>query len=220
MSANLFGRWIAACLLVCLPGAAAGAAETALTGGVYLYAAGRQQPIPLSGYEVRLYDREKKIWLNPSITDAYGRYAFFGIAAKKYVLSVGKAGPHWRQNVWEQDVKAPGAVKPIVLSAAADIIPRASYQERSGEKNSYDFSLWLDVPEDQRQKIKSVTYVLNHPTFAQKEYASSKSEDGFRVGYRGWGCLNTVLIRIERQGAGSQITFRMCDELMGRTSGK
>jgi len=220
MNANLFVRWMALCLLVYAPGAAAGAQETALTGGVYLYAAGKQQPIPLSGYEVKLYDREKKEWSNSSVTDAYGRYAFIGIAAKKYVLSVSKAGPHWRQDVWEQEVRAPGSVPPIVLAAAADIIPHASYKERAGEKDSYDFSLWLDVPVEQRQKIKRVTYVLNHPTFSQKEYVSTKTQEGFPVGYQGWGCLNTVLIRIERQGGGSQITFRMCDELMGSASKK
>ena len=220
MSANRCGRWMVLCLLVAALGAAAGAEETGLTGAVYLYAAGKQQPIPLSGYEVKLYDREKKEWSNPSITDAYGRYAFFGIAAKKYVLNVSKAGPHWRQNVWEQEVKAPGAVKAIVLAAAADIIPHASYKERAGEKNSYDFKLWLDVPAEQQKKIKRVTYVLNHPTFTQKEYVSTKVPEGFPISYQGWGCLNTVTIRIERQGGGSQIIFRMCDELMGGTSKK
>ncbi len=189
------------------------AEENPLTGTVYLYTAGKQSPTPLSGYEVRVYDPQQKKWSNPSVTDAYGRYAFYGMPKKKHVLTVGKAGKDWHQVVWQQEVAAPGIVKPIVLAQSADIVPHASYTERKGEKDSYDFSLWLDVPAEQQAGIRRVTYIFNNPTFKRKEYESRQANNGFKVEYSGWGCLEKVTIKIERQGANSYLIFKMCDAL-------
>jgi hypothetical protein len=194
-------------------GGTVAAAEESIKGAVYLYAAGKQNPIPLSGYAVKLYDPEEKKWSNPSITDAYGRYAFNGVPSKKFVLTVGKTGAYWHQSVWQQEVKAPASVRPIVLPVAADIVPRASFTERKEEKDSYDFSLWLGVPEEQKAGIRRVVYIFNNPTFKQKEYESQQASDGFRIGYRGWGCLDRVIIRIELQSANSHIDFNMCEAL-------
>ncbi len=184
-----------------------------ITGTVYLYAAGKQRPTPLAGYEIKIYDLEEKKWLNTSITDASGKYAFYGIPEKQFIMTVGKSGAVWQQVEWQQEVSAPGVVKPIVLAQTADIVPHAAYTERKGEKDKYDFSLWLDVPAEQQAGIQRVVYTFNNPTFKQKEYASTDAASGFKVGYTGWGCLDTVHIKIERRGVNSYIIFKMCDAL-------
>lgn len=76
----------------------------------------------------------------------------------------------------------------------------------------YDFSLWVDVPENRKSEIVSVEYEFNHPTFRQKTQQSSNAEDGFKVSYSGWGCLRSVLVRIHlRQGGVQTIDFDMCE---------
>jgi hypothetical protein len=189
------------------------AEDTALKGTVYLYAPQAENPIPVSGYEVKLYNVKQQKSLNPSITDAYGRYAFFGIPRGKYVLSITKAGPYWRQRVWRQEVTAPGTPDPIVLPQAASIVPHASYLEVKGQKDTYDFSLWLDAPPEQKARIKKVVYLFNHPTFETKEFVSRNKADGFKVGYKGWGCLTNVTIKVKGRDTRSQISFNMCEAL-------
>jgi hypothetical protein len=191
----------------------AAAEDNSLKGSVYLFAPQGEDPTPVSGYEVKLYDMQQKKALNPSVTDAYGRYAFFGIPSGRYILSIIKTGPHWRQFLWRQEVTAPGAVAPIVLPQSANIVPRASYVEVKGQKDIYDFSLWIDSPNEQKVQISKVIYVFDHPTFKTKEFTSSNQADGFKVSYRGWGCLSNVTIKIESRDVSSQIRFNMCEAL-------
>jgi hypothetical protein len=54
-------------------------------------------------------------WTGPVVTDAYGRFAFFGdFAPGRYVLRVFVA----RKRVWEQVVTIPGRLPPIVAPAS------------------------------------------------------------------------------------------------------
>lgn len=78
----------------------------------------------------------------------------------------------------------------------------------------YDFSLWLDVPAAWKEKITQVTYEFNHPSFRDKTQTSDDRSTGFRVGYRGWGCLHIVTITITTtDGSSSRFDFDMCKEL-------
>jgi hypothetical protein len=93
--------------------------------------------------------------------------------------------------------------------------PRAqaiSSEKGTDERPLYDFSLWLDVPEGRKHEIASVEYEFNHPTFVQKTQRSSNPSDGFRVSYLGWGCLQSVLVRIHlKDGSTTTIDFDMCE---------
>ncbi len=104
------------------------------------------------------------------------------------------------------------------LPFVAAVKPRARVVENrdiKGERETYyDFSLWLDVPRERRAEILEVVYEFNHPTFRQKTQRSSNPEDGYRVQYTGWGCLNSIIITVNlRNGSSSSIDFDMCAEL-------
>lgn len=97
----------------------------------------------------------------------------------------------------------------------AVVKPRASaVRSNTGRTTTplYNFSLWLDVPDNRRGEIGSVEYEFNHPTFRQKTQESFDPGNGFRVGYNGWGCLRSVLVKIHlKQGGVQTIDFDMCE---------
>ena len=188
------------------------AEEAFVKGTVFIMNPGGKSPIPASSYEVTLYDIQKKMLLNPSVTDTFGRFAFYGVRSEKYLLDIIRRGKNWTHLFWRQEVKAPLTLEPIVLAQSASVIPRAKFSEVVGQKDRYDFALWLDVPNEQRNRIKKVTYILDHPTFKNKEYPASAS-DNFKISYRGWGCLSNVIINIQGQGGDSSIYFDMCSAL-------
>jgi transcription initiation factor IIF auxiliary subunit len=102
---------------------------------------------------------------------------------------------------------------------SARVAPQASSVEVSGLKTSdgrqvFDFSLWLVVPSDDRNSIQQVSYLFNHPTFRQKTMTSADASTGFRIGYRGWGCLSSVIITITlKDGSSDKTDFDMCKKL-------
>ncbi len=185
--------------------------SVSMTGSLYLYNASGNAPIPLAGYEVYLYHSESKKWIGPSISDAYGRYAFQGLQEGRYVMRVYMAGRDWRQQVWQQEVSAPGEIPPIVLGAVYRVVPNAEYA-KIGDKR-YHFSLWLDIPRELQEKVQKVTYFFNHPSFTRKENEVSDPSAGFRYTYTGWGCLQRVYITLWMEGKSIEIEFFMCDAL-------
>lgn len=59
------------------------------------------------------------------------------------------------------------------------------------------FSMWLKVPPKHSDDIKSVTYLMNHPSFYHKELPATQGQsDDYRVSYIGYGALNQVVVRI------------------------
>ncbi len=104
-----------------------------LSGTLYRYepAIPKASPPPLPGYRVYLYSRESNRWIGPSITDSYGRYAFYDISSATYLLRIYPTGYRGELNkgqstqsapshIWQQEVKVPGRVKPIVLQRPTD----------------------------------------------------------------------------------------------------
>ena len=101
---------------------------------------------------------------------------------------------------------------------SARVSPQASSLEVSGQttggKQVFDFSVWLNVPAEDRNSIEKVSYLFNHPTFRQNTMISSDASTGFRIGYRGWGCLSSVIITISlKDGSSDKIDFDMCKKL-------
>lgn len=187
--------------------------QQGITGSIYLYNEAGGNPIPLSGYEVYLYDRQSQKWMGPSITDAYGRYAFHGIQEGSYLLRIYMSGTNWRQQVWQQEVQGPGEVKAIVLGSLDRIIPHADYVKTGNER--YNFSLWVDIPEALKSSVRKVSYYFNHPSFSQKLYEITDSSEGYRFTYSGWGCLVTVKITVYLENRNIEIEFYMCDAIRG-----
>lgn len=185
--------------------------QKGITGSIFLYNEAGGNPIPLSGYEVYLYDRQSQKWMGPSITDAYGRYAFYGIQEGSYLLRIYMSETNWRQQVWQQEVQGPGEVKAIVLGSLYRIIPHVDYVKTGNER--YNFSLWVDIPEVLKPSVKKVSYYFNHPSFSQKLYEITDPSEGYRFTYSGWGCLVNVKITVYLESRNIEIEFYMCDAI-------
>lgn len=99
----------------------------------------------------------------------------------------------------------------IIPQAKAEPIP--GRLSRTGQQ-IYNFSLWIDLPEERKSEIEKVRYEFNHPTFKDKINESVNPGDGFRIGYQGWGCLTRVIITMyPREGEPINIDFDMCRAL-------
>jgi hypothetical protein len=97
---------------------------------------------------------------------------------------------------------------------ASWVRPRASVVQQG--PNQFVFSLWVDT--DRPDAIQRVTYELNHPSFRDRQLVSSDAASGFRVQYRGWGCLERVVVRVvTAAGATAPIDFDMCKSLGWRS---
>lgn len=86
------------------------AQNLSLSGSLYRRNPHGTTPIAANGYRVYLYNRSAK-WIGPAITDFKGRYAFYNITSGSYLMRVYDDG----HKVWEQEVRIPGRVSPIVL---------------------------------------------------------------------------------------------------------
>jgi hypothetical protein len=100
--------------------------KLSLSGALYLYEPANPKAPPLPGYRAYLYSSQSKRWIGPSITDNYGRYAFYDVTPGTYLLRIYPPGYRGKPNqsqsvqsvqphVWQQEVRVPGKVKPIVL---------------------------------------------------------------------------------------------------------
>ncbi|MGE0449897.1 MAG: pYEATS domain-containing protein [Vicinamibacterales bacterium] len=91
------------------------------------------------------------------------------------------------------------------------------------ELPAYNFSAWVEGPEDVLAQIESVQYEFNHPTFQQKVQVGRERSRGFRVGYTGWGCLSSVAVSVKLRDATvpmPHIDFNMCDAIASEAASR
>ena len=105
-----------------------------------------------------------------------------------------------------------------ILPISKSLKPSAACEDTksrgSDNLERYHYTLWIDGPADLLGKVAEVTYLFDHPTFQNKLLRSSKPEDHFKVGYIGWGCLDSVVVTyILRDGSRSPADFNMCNAL-------
>lgn len=109
---------------------------------------------------------------------------------------------------------ASAALAPVRPLAAVDIKPVVEAPEVEGKHGIYDFSISLRIPPEQRDHVRKATYTFNHPTFKRRAQSSTQPENGFRVGYRGWGCLNEVGVTLDLDDGGQVVlSINMCSQL-------
>lgn len=83
----------------------------------------------------------------------------------------------------------------------------------------YVFSARIAGPPDVMARIAAVQYEFNHPTFRNPLMRSTDRQDGFRVGYTGWGCLTSVIVTfelVEPTGEPPRLDFDMCAAIAGK----
>ena len=112
---------------------------------------------------------------------------------------------------------APVDAASIVSRVQVRALRRATGRQISGtELPAYAFSAWVDGPEEILNRIESVQYEFNHPTFRQKLQVGRDRRTGFRVGYTGWGCLSSVIVTLrlrDRSVTPPHIDFDMCQTI-------
>ena len=79
------------------------------------------------------------------------------------------------------------------------------------DKGWWDWSVWLDGPENELDEIKFVEYVL-HPTFSKPVQMVSNRDTNFRLSARGWGEFNIkVRVHIDDDDDGDDDTVIVLD---------
>lgn len=80
----------------------------------------------------------------------------------------------------------------------------------------YQFKIWLGGSPGALERVKSVQYEFNHPSFRNKILRSEDRGRRFEQGYRGWGCLSSVKVTVTPIEPGAHevtVDFDMCTEL-------
>lgn len=135
-----------------------GYAETDVLGVLYRQnQASTSSPVPLSGYDVYLYSKGTG-WIGPSVTDSYGRFALYKIAPGDYLLRIYTSGCE----AWQQEIKAPSRVEPIVLPG--DI--SADNTSRYVGNQWWEWTVFIKASPEVLKQVKCVEYTL-HKTFRE-----------------------------------------------------
>jgi hypothetical protein len=58
------------------------------------------------------------------------------------------------------------------------------------QRNTYEWSLWIEAPADVLDQIVKVSYNFDHPSYGQPRLASTTRANGFKITYQGVGVLN------------------------------
>jgi hypothetical protein len=75
----------------------------------------------------------------------------------------------------------------------------------------YDFSFWLDVPNNRKRSISKVEYRRRAGQRLQDVITGTEPSNGFGVSYLGWGCFSTVDVTIvETTGQETTISVDQC----------
>lgn len=79
-----------------------------------------------------------------------------------------------------------------------------------------NFYIYLDMDNEIKNKIDSVTYFFDHPSFYDNKYmTTSNLSERFKVQYFGWGCMSEVQIQLfSKTGKVDTINYEMCNYLL------
>lgn len=92
-----------------------------------------------------------------------------------------------------------------------------SGQETSDQRPLYQFRLSVEGSPETLSRIARVKYQFNHPTILHPIQESSDRASNFSVGYKGWGCLRSVIVTFtlkdSAQAPPPPVAFDMCAAL-------
>jgi hypothetical protein len=90
----------------------------------------------------------------------------------------------------------------------------ATGKQLSQNRPEYRFSAFLNASANTLDQIESVVYTMDHPTFTEKNYVTKDRKSQFARSYVGWGCLDSVEVRIQlKSGQVIKSEFDMCRSL-------
>jgi hypothetical protein len=100
-----------------------------------------------------------------------------------------------------------------VLAVKAGFGPGAPPDRK--EAQLYDFSFWIDVPNNRKNDIKEIRF-LRLAGEKLRPLVGTEPSNGFSDGYLGWGCFRTVDVTIVEKDTAEETTKRINQcELLG-----
>ena len=124
------------------------------------------------------------------------------------------AGPTTR-SLTQSSISVKGIPAETSTPLSVQVVVKASATE-TAKKGTYDFNIWLEGPKQVLDQITSVEYRFEDPSFKNPVKRSSDEDSGFKVDYRGWGCMSSVPVIITPKSdtaIGGKTDFSMCHAL-------
>ena len=91
---------------------------------------------------------------------------------------------------------------------------QANGQKTADGRPVYNFSVYVNSPATTLTSIREVRYHFEHDSFRNKDFRAADRSDKFAARYAGWGCLDSVGVRvIMSDGAEHEFDFNMCRSL-------
>jgi hypothetical protein len=117
-------------------------------------------------------------------------------------------------------VSLPPAAAPPLAGKAAPLVPlekvssvRLSLQPTSDlfkERPVYQVRVWVDLPKARVPEVLKVEYFFDHPSFVPKVRTGFEGDSGFRLAFRGYGCVPATATLIGVDGSKHPLPFDMC----------
>jgi type II secretory pathway pseudopilin PulG len=90
----------------------------------------------------------------------------------------------------------------------------ASREHTKDGRPLYQIQFSVTGPSEVLQRVASVRYFFDHPTFVPKTRVGSDAKSGFSISYLGWGCIQEVGVTAVLRG-GEEVSlpaFPFCDK--------
>jgi len=105
--------------------------------------------------------------------------------------------------------KAPSSAVPLerVSSVRMSLAPTSDVFK---ERPVYQVRVWVDLPKDRVADVLKVEYFFDHPSFVPKLMTAFEGDAGFRLTFRGYGCVPSTATLISVDGSKHPVPFDMC----------
>lgn len=74
----------------------------------------------------------------------------------------------------------------------------------------YQVRVWIDLPKERAGEVLKVEYFFDHPSFVPKLLTAFEGDQGFRLTFRGYGCVPATATLVSVDGAKHPVPFDMC----------
>jgi hypothetical protein len=78
------------------------------------------------------------------------------------------------------------------------------------ERPVYQVRVWVELPKDRAADVLKVEYFFDHPSFVPKLMTAFEGDTGFRITYRGYGCVPSTATLVGVDGSKHPLPFDMC----------
>lgn len=91
---------------------------------------------------------------------------------------------------------------------------RSTGRINSAGKATYNFTIYINAPEESLEQIEKVHYFFDHSTFGNQHVDIYDKDSDFSITWLGWGCLFRLPVTVHlKSGLQETIEFDMCKSL-------